>query len=104
MNYVDEYPQTVLSTSITEKLKVSALAKIAKIDFQAYTNIGTGHMIKVIENGAAAGNGILISFFLRTFQELLPTILFSLLFIGVYDVRIMVAIVCGYVVVFAITN
>ncbi len=98
LNYV------YLSNSITERLKILALSKISKIDYQAYQDMGTGQMIKVIENGAAAGNSMIFSFFLKTLHELLPTLLFSLIFISFYDLRIMVVIAAGYVVVFLITN
>lgn len=104
LNYVDEYPSVYLSNSITERLKILALSKISKIDYQAYQDMGTGQMIKVIENGAAAGNSMIFFFFLKTLHELLPTLLFSLIFISFYDLRIMVVIAAGYVVVFLITN
>ncbi|MNO42099.1 Multidrug resistance ABC transporter ATP-binding and permease protein [compost metagenome] len=104
LNYVDEYPSVYLSNSITERLKIMALSKISKIDYQAYQDIGTGQMIKVIENGAAAGNSMIYSFFLTTLHELLPTLLFSLIFISFYDLRIMLVIAAGYIVVFLITN
>lgn len=104
LNYVDEYPSVYLSKSITERLKIMALSKMSRIDYQVYQNIGTGQMIKVIENGASAGNSIIFSFFLNTLHELLPTILFSLFFISYYDIRIMAVIAAGYIVVFLITN
>lgn len=104
LNYVDEYPSVHLSKSITEKLKIMALSKISRMDYQAYQNLGTGQMIKVIENGAEAGNEIIYGFFLKTLHELLPTLLFSLLFISFYDARIMLAIAAGYVVIFIVTN
>ncbi|MEK4061487.1 MULTISPECIES: ABC transporter ATP-binding protein [Paenibacillus] len=104
LNYVDEYPSAHLSNSITERLKILALSKISKIDYLAYQEMGTGQMIKVIENGAAAGNSIIYSFFLKTLHELLPTIIFSLIFISFYDMRIMLVIAAGYVVIFLITN
>ncbi|MFD1903270.1 ATP-binding cassette domain-containing protein [Paenibacillus rhizoplanae] len=43
-------------------------------------------------------------FILKTLHELLPTILFSLLFISYYDLRIMLVIAGGYVVIFLLTN
>ncbi|WP_341346216.1 ABC transporter ATP-binding protein [Paenibacillus sp. FSL H3-0469] len=104
LNYADEYPSAYLSSSITERLKIMALSKISRMDYSAYQNMGTGQMIKVIENGAAAGNSILFSFVLHTLHELLPTILFSLLFISYYDTRIMLVIAGGYVVIFLLTN
>ena len=103
-NYLDEYPSVFLANSITERLKILALSKISRMDYQAYQDMGTGQMIKVIENGAAAGNSIIFSFFLRALHELLPTILFSLFFISFYDIRIMLVIAAGYVVIFVITN
>jgi len=104
LNYIDEYPSAFLSNSITESLKITALSKISRMDYEAYQNIGTGQMIKVIENGAAAGNAIVFSFFLRTLYELLPTILFSLFFISFYDSRLMLVIAGGYAAIFLVTN
>lgn len=72
LNYVDEYPSVYLSNSITERLKILALSKISKIDYQAYQDIGTGQMIKVIENGAAAGNSMIYSFFLKHYMSYCP--------------------------------
>jgi ATP-binding cassette subfamily B protein len=102
--YLSEYPDSCLSHGISEKLKVMALAKVSRIDYTAYQNIGTGEMIKVIENGASAGMSILHSFYLRIARELLPTVLFSLLFISFYDSKIMLAIAAGYVVIFLINH
>lgn len=104
LNYVDEYPNTYLSISIVEKLKIMALSKVSKIDYSSYQSIGTGEMIKVIENGAQAGGKMLHSFYLTIFHELLPKILFSLLFIGLYNIHIMLIILAGYVLVFLMTH
>ncbi|WP_227872407.1 ABC transporter ATP-binding protein [Paenibacillus albus] len=104
LNYLINYPDTYLANSILEKLKIMALAKVSKIDYSAYQNIGTGEMIKVIENGASAGTSIIHSFYLRILHELLPTIIFSLFFISLYNIRIMLIIAAGYVVIFFLNN
>ncbi|MEK5056758.1 ABC transporter ATP-binding protein [Paenibacillus sp. FSL H7-0326] len=104
LNYVDEYPNTYLSNSIVEKLKIFALTKVSKIDYASYQSIGTGEMIQVIENGAQAGGKMLHSFYLTIFHELLPKIAFSLLFIGLYNIHIMFIILAGYVLVFMMTH
>ncbi|MFD0716877.1 ABC transporter ATP-binding protein [Paenibacillus sp. GCM10027626] len=104
LNYLIEYPQTYLSVSVLERLKIMALSKVSKIDYSAYQNIGTGEMIKVIENGASAGMNIIHSFYLRILHELLPAIIFSLIFIGLYNMNIMIIIAAGYVVIFCLTN
>lgn len=104
LNYLMNYPNTYLSNSILEKLKIMALSKVSKIDYSAYQNIGTGELIKVIENGASAGMNIIHSFYLRILHELLPTIIFSLFFISLYNKKIMLIIAAGYVVIFFFTN
>ncbi|QQF64473.1 ABC transporter ATP-binding protein [Bacillus mojavensis] len=104
LNYIIEYPQVYLSNSMLEKLKIMALTKVSKIDYRSYQNIGTGEMIKIIENGATAGTSIIYSFYLRIFHELLPTIIFSLLFIGFYSIKIMLIIALGYILIFFLTN
>jgi len=104
VNYLLEYPHTFLSNSILEKLKVMALSKVSKIDYSAYQNIGTGEMIKIIENGASAGMNIIHSFYLRIFHELVPTMIFSLLFISIYNVKAMFIIAAGYVVIFFVNH
>ncbi|NWL89238.1 ABC transporter ATP-binding protein [Paenibacillus sp. 79R4] len=104
LNYFTEYPQTYLSHGIFEKLKIMALEKVSRMDYGAYQNAGTGRMIKVIENGASAGKSIIYSFYLEIFSNLLPTMLFSLLFIGLYNTQIMLVIAVGYIVIFLLTN
>lgn len=104
LNYLIEYPNTYLSSSILEKLKIMALSKVSKIDYSTYQNIGTGEMIKVIENGASAGMNIIHSFYLRILHELFPTIMFSLFFISLYNMKIMLIIAAGYVVIFFLNN
>lgn len=104
LNYLNEYPSVFLSNSIVERLKIISLEKISKIDYLAYQEIGTGEMIKVIENGANAGKNIIFSFYLRVMHELLPTIVFSLFFISFYDLRIMFVVAIGYIVIFILTN
>ncbi|MCQ4086422.1 ABC transporter ATP-binding protein [Saccharibacillus sp. JS10] len=104
LNYVMVSPETSLPKSITERLKLLALGKISRMDYQAYSHIGTGEWIQVIENGARAGSGIVYNFYLRIFAELLPTLLFSLVFIGFYSSTIMWVIAGGYIVVFLMTR
>lgn len=104
LNYVLEYPETALPKAITERLKLLALGRISRMDYRAYGNLGTGELIQTIDNGARAGSGIVHGFYLRIFSELLPTLLFSLLFIGFYSPQIMWVIAGGYVVVFLLTR
>lgn len=104
LNYINEYPSTYLTNGIIEQLKLFSFEKISRIDYASYQQIGTGEIIKIIENGAAAGQSIIFSFYLRIFAELLPTIVFSLIFISFFDIKLMAIIAVGYVVIFIITN
>ncbi|QDH22030.1 ABC transporter ATP-binding protein [Saccharibacillus brassicae] len=104
LNYAAEYPQTQLPRGLTEKLKLLALTRLSNMDYRAYRDLGTGELIQSIENGAQAGAGIVYGFYLRILHELLPTLLFSLLFIGFYSPGIMLVIAAGYAVVFLLTR
>lgn len=104
LNYVSEYPQTVLPRSLFEKLKLASLSRISRMDYLAYRNLGTGELIQTIDNGAQAGSGIVYGFYLRIFHELLPAMLFSMLFIGLYSPTILIVVAGGYLAVFVLTR
>ncbi|NGZ75202.1 ABC transporter ATP-binding protein [Saccharibacillus sp. VR-M41] len=103
-NYLTEYPETALPVGIAERLKLLALSRISRMDYLAYGSLGTGELIRTIENGAQAGAGIVYGFYLRILHELLPAMLFSLLFIGFYSPAVMLAVLAGYVIVFILTR
>lgn len=104
MGYLINYPWDKLSRCIEQSLKLSALAKISAIDYQEYTKLGTGALIQRIENGSSAGKNILFDFYLRLAGELLPSMIFSIIFVFFINRTVMVVIVLGYIVVFAVSN
>lgn len=104
IEYVDEYPGRTLEHGIYLDFKLKALSKISRIDYLAYQSLGTGKLVQKIENGAEAGKGILFDYIFFIFRELVPSILFSMLFIYRINKGIMLTILCGYGVVFIITN
>ncbi|MGH4123408.1 MAG: ABC transporter ATP-binding protein [Clostridium sp.] len=104
LNYFHEYPSCKLSQSIYLNFKLKALRKMSTIDYGYYQSLGTGNLIQKIENGANAGKSILFDFYFRLFSELLPSIVFSLIFIANIDKNIMIYIAIGYVLVFVVTN
>lgn len=103
-NYADNYPYNQLKQGLYQHIRRMALAKMQTIDYTAWQDTGTGTLIQMVENGAAAGRNILFDFYLRIFVELLPGALLSLLLMGAYDRRVMAAVLCGYVLVFIITR
>ncbi|QSX04875.1 ABC transporter ATP-binding protein [Sedimentibacter sp. zth1] len=104
LNYIDEYPGRKLEHGIFLDLKLKALNKISLIDYQIYQTMGTGKLVQKIENGAYAGSGILFDFALCLVRELIPSILFSMIFIYKINKTIMFTILVGYVIVFIVTN
>jgi len=102
--YLDEYPWRKLEHSITLGLKIAALRKVSAIDYLSYTKLGTGALIQRIENGAAAGMGILFGFYLRLAGDLIPAMLFSILFVFTISKAVAGAVLVGYIAVFVITN
>lgn len=104
LNYVDEYPGCKLSESIFLDFKLKALKKMNTIDYKYYQTLGTGNLVQKIEIGANAGKSILFDFYFKFFRELIPSILFSLLFIASIDNNIIIYIGIGYIFVFIITN
>lgn len=102
--YVNEYPSCKLSQSIYLELKLKALRKMSTIDYRNYQSLGTGNLVQKIENGATAGKNIVFDFYFRLFRELIPSIIFSLIFIANINRNIMILIAIGYVLVFAVTN
>jgi len=102
--YIQNYPERKLEHGIALSLKTKALRKMSVIDYLSYVKIGTGTLIQRIENGSAAGSNILFGFYLRLAGELLPQMLFSIVFIFVINRTVMIAILMGYVIVFIVTN
>lgn len=104
LNYIDEYPSCKLSESIYLDLKLKALRKMSTIEYKYYQSLGTGNLIQKIENGANSGKSILFDFYFKLFRELIPSIIFSLIFIASIDKTVMIYIGIGYAFVFIVTN
>ncbi|MDD3243569.1 MAG: ABC transporter ATP-binding protein [Eubacteriales bacterium] len=104
LNYLDEYPGRKLEHGVFLSLKVMALEKMRVIDYLAYQGVGTGTLVQRIETGSAAGRDMLCGFWLCLLRQLLPSMGFSLFFIGRISVPVLLAILAGYAVVFAVTR
>ena len=104
LSYLMDYPAKKLERNIEQSLKIAALRKLSVIDYLSYTKLGTGALIQRIENGASAGRFILFEYYLRLAGELLPGVVFSLVFVLSINKTVMTVIVFGYVLVFAVSN
>lgn len=104
VNYLDEYPGRKLENCIYLDLKIKALKKISKIYYLEYQSIGYGKLIQRVENGASAGKSILFDYCLCLIRELIPSVIFSMIFIYSINRTIMYLILAGYIAVFIVTN
>lgn len=104
MNYVDEYPAKKLEHGIFLDFKLMGLEKISRISYQEYQKLGTGKLVQRIENGADAGKGVVFDFWFAVIRNLVPTVLFSILFIWRIDKRITIILLLGYIIISFVTN
>ena len=104
MNYADEYPAKKLEHGIFLDFKLMGLEKISRISYQKYQKLGTGKLVQRIENGADAGKGVVFDFWFAVIRNLVPTVLFSILFIWKIDKRITIVLLLGYIIIFFVTN
>ena len=104
MNYADEYPAKKLEHGIFLDFKLMGLEKISRISYQEYQKLGTGKLVQRIENGADAGKGVVFDFWFAVIRNLVPTVLFSILFIRKIDKRITLTLLLGYIIIFLVTN
>jgi ATP-binding cassette subfamily B protein len=101
--YAEGYPTSILKNGAFQAVKLIALRKIAVIDYLAYQNLGTGNLVQIVENGAAALRDILTGFYLNVLRSILPSIVISLAFIDYYDRTLFIAILAGYGVLYVLS-
>ena len=104
INYLEEYPDAKLKQKLYYYFKTSAVDKISRAKYGFIQNYGHGQLIQVIENGAIAGRDIIVSFYLSILAGQVPKMVLSMLFLGTYNIRIMLIIGIGYTVVFVVTK
>ncbi len=98
--YSEGYPRTILENGSYFWTKLRAMKKIMHIDYLAYQTLGTGNLIQVIENGSTASKSILNGFYLHIVRSIIPSILFSFIFIGYYDPTLLLIILGLYAILF----
>lgn len=104
LGYIENYPEQQVKNKLYLDFKLQALKKMKTIDYLKYQKIGTGRLTQRVEDGANASTNIMIDFWLKILRWLLPTALFSLLFI--YNVRkeLVLFILGGYLIVILVSN
>jgi ATP-binding cassette, subfamily B, bacterial len=101
--YLEGIPGAILDRGISQWVKLHALEKIARVDFLAYQDLGTGNLIQVIENGADAVKKILTGFYIANIGGL-AQVAIGLYFINYYDRTLFLAILVGYGIFYLVSN
>lgn len=104
LGYIDNYPDRKLFNKLYLEFKKQSMKKLKTIDYQEYTKIGTGRLSQQVEEGATAARDALYYFWLKLLRELLPGALISLIFIGKIEIKVLLAVLIGYIFVIVLTN
>lgn len=104
LGYVENYPEQQTINGLYLDFKLQALRKMKTIDYLEYQKFGTGRLIQKIEDGAMASRDVMVYFWLKILRWLLPTILFSLVFIFNVKKKLVLFVLVGYVIVILVSN
>lgn len=102
--YIENYPEQQVKNKLYLDFKLQSLKKMKSIDYLEYQKIGTGRLTQKAEDGATASRDIMINFWLKLFRYLLPTAIFSLIFIFKVKKEYVLFVFLGYIIVVIISN
>lgn len=104
LGYVENYPEQQVVNKLYLDFKLQSLKKMKTIDYLSYQKIGTGRLTQKVEDGALAARDVMVDFWLKILRWLLPTALFSLIFIYQVKKEFVLFILAGYVIVIIVSN
>ena len=104
LGYLENYPEQQVKNKLYLDFKLQALKKLKTIDYLEYQKLGTGKLTQKVEDGASSSRDILVNFYFKTIRYLLPTGLFSLIFIYQVKKELVLFIFLGYVIVIIVSN
>ena len=104
LGYVENYPEQQVKNKLYLDFKLQALKKMQTIDYLSYQKIGTGRLTQKVEDGSTSSTDVLMNFWFKNIRWLLPTALFSLMFIYQVKKELVLFIIIGYILVILISN
>ena len=104
LGYIENYPEQQVKNKLYLDFKLQSLKKMKTIDYLEYQKIGTGKLTQKVEDGSIASRDILIDFYLKLFRYLIPTALFSLIFIFRVKKELVLFVFLGYIIVIIVSN
>ena len=102
--YIDNYPEQQIYNKLYLDFKLQALKKMQTIDYLEYQKIGTGRLTQKVENGAEASRNIIFDFWLKLIRSLLPTGIFTLIFVYQVKHEYLWFVLIGYFLVIIVSN
>ena len=104
LGYIENYPTQQVKNKLYLDFKLQSLKKMKSIDYLEYQKIGTGRLTQKVEDGATASRDIMIEFWLKLFRYLIPTAIFSLIFIFRVKKEYVIFVFLGYIIVVLISK
>ena len=104
LGYVENYPEQQVKNKLYLDFKLQSLKKMKTIDYLEYLSIGTGKLTQNVEDGASAARDIMVDFWLKLVRYLIPTALFSLIFIYQVKRELVLFVFLGYVIVIVVSK
>ena len=104
LGYIENYPEQQVKNKLYFDFKLQALKKMKTINYLEYQKIGTGKLTQIVEEGSNACRDIIVNFWLKLFRYLLPTALFSLMFIFCIKKGLVIFVFLGYVIVVIVSR
>ena len=104
VGYIENYPEQQLQKGLPLSFKLQALKKMKTIDYLEYQKLGTGLITERVNEGSEAASNNLMNFHFKLVRYLLPTAFFSLLYIAKIDLKLLLFVVLGYVLVMIVTK
>ena len=104
IGYIENYPERKLLNGLPLSFKLQALKKMKTIEYLEYQKLGTGVISERVNEGSVSAANSLMNFWFKLFRYLIPTALFSLIYIAKIDLKLLLFVLVGYLVVMIITK
>lgn len=104
LGYVENYPEQQLKNGLPLSFKLQALKKMKTIEYSEYQKLGTGIISGRVQEGSIAAADSLMNYYFKLIRYLIPTALFSLLYIASINIKVLFIVLIGYIFVMIITK
>lgn len=104
LSYLDTYPEQRVKHGLYLDFKVQALKKMETIDYQEYQKLGVGSISQRVEDGSSASRDLYMEFWFKLIRNLIPSAILSLIFIATIEIKVLLFVLIGYVVVILVTS